>query len=69
MPIRHIANSGGILQLPESNFDMVRPGIMFYGVYPSIEVQRTLEIQPALTWKSRVVYFKITQPGHSVSYG
>lgn len=68
MPIRHMANSGGILQLPESYFDMVRPGILFYGVYPSLEVKRTIEVKPALAWKSRVVYFKVTQPGHPVSY-
>ena len=69
MPVRHMANSGAILQLPESYFDMVRPGILFYGVYPSFEAQRTVEVKPALAWKSRVVYFKITQPGHPVSYG
>ncbi|MFZ5821906.1 MAG: alanine racemase [Chloroflexota bacterium] len=69
MPIRHMANSGGILQLPESYFDMVRPGILLYGVYPSLEAQRTVKVEPALAWKSRVVYFKVTQPGHPVSYG
>ena len=69
MPTRHMANSGGILQLPESYFDMVRPGILFYGVYPSQEAQRTVMVKPALAWKSRVVYFKVTQPGHPVSYG
>jgi alanine racemase len=69
VPIRHMANSGGILQLPESYYDMVRPGILFYGVYPSPEAQRTVEVKPALAWKSRVVYFKVTQPGHPVSYG
>jgi len=69
MPVRHMANSGGILQLPESHFDMVRPGILFYGVYPSPEAWRTVDVKPALAWKSRVVYFKVTQPGHPVSYG
>jgi alanine racemase len=69
MPMRHMANSGGILQLPKSYFDMVRLGILFYGVYPSAEAQRTVEVKPALAWKSRVVYFKVTQPGHPVSYG
>ncbi len=69
MPIRHMANSAAILQLPESNFDMVRPGIMLYGVYPSPNVPRTIKVDPALTWKSRVVYFKVVQPGHPVSYG
>ncbi len=69
MPMRHMANSAAILQLPESCLDMVRPGIMLYGVYPSPEVPRTVAVQPALAWKSRVVYFKVVQPGHAVSYG
>ena len=67
-PIRHIANSGAILQFPESYMDMVRPGLMIYGVYP-VGVSHTVDIAPALTWRSRVVYSKITRPGHPVSYG
>jgi len=69
MPMRHMANSGGILQLPESHYDMVRPGILLYGVYPSAEVQRSVAVKPALSWKSRVVYFKVVEAGHPVSYG
>jgi alanine racemase len=68
-PTRHIANSGAILQLPESRLDLVRPGILLYGVYPSAEVRRTIAVQPAMSWKSRVVYFKVVTPGHPVSYG
>jgi alanine racemase len=68
-PIRHMANSAAILQLPESYMDMVRPGIMLYGVYPSPEVPHTVKIKPGLAWKSRVVYFKVVKPGHAVSYG
>jgi len=68
-PLRHISNSGGILQLPEANFDMVRPGIMLFGVYPSKEVKRTVVIKPVLTWKSLVVYFKVIKPNHPVGYG
>ncbi|WP_395747923.1 alanine racemase [Prosthecobacter sp.] len=68
-PVRHIANSGGILQLPESHLDLVRPGIMLYGVYPSKEVRQTIALQPALSWKSQVVFFKVVQPGSPVSYG
>lgn len=68
-PIRHMANSGAVLQLPDSNLDMVRPGILLYGVYPSAEVQQTIPVQPAMSWKSSVVYFKVVQPGHPVSYG
>ncbi len=68
-PLRHISNSGAILQMPEANLDMVRPGIMLYGVYPSAEVKKTIEVKPALTWKSQVVYFKVITPGHPVGYG
>lgn len=67
--LRHMANSGGILQIPESRFDMVRAGILLYGHYPSASAARTIEVRPCLTWKSRVVYFKVVQPGHPVSYG
>ena len=67
-PIRHMANSAAILQFPESYLDMVRPGLMFYGVYP-VGVSHTVNIAPALTWRSRVAYSKITRPGHPVSYG
>jgi alanine racemase len=69
MPMRHMANSGAILQLPESYFEMVRPGILMYGVYPSSDVAHTVAVQPALAWKSRVVYFKVVRAGHPVSYG
>jgi alanine racemase len=68
-PIRHIANSGAVLQLPESHLDLVRPGILLYGVYPSAEVRKTIAVEPALSWRSRVVYFKVVSPGHPVSYG
>ena len=68
-PLRHFANSGAILQMPDSHFDMVRPGIMLYGVYPSQEIPHSIPVRPALTWKSRVVYFKVVKPHHPVSYG
>ena len=69
MPLRHIANSGAILQTPEAYLDMVRPGIMLYGVYPSNETAKTISVKPALSWKSLVVYFKIIKAGHPVGYG
>lgn len=68
-PLVHAANSGAILQLPESYFDLVRPGIMLYGYYPSKEAVRTVEVHPALTWKTRPVLSKIQPPKHPVSYG
>jgi len=68
-PVRHMANSGAVLQLRESHLDMVRPGILLYGVYPSDEVRKTIAVGPALSLRSRVVYFKVVTPGHPVSYG
>ncbi|MBL8100605.1 MAG: alanine racemase [Anaerolineales bacterium] len=68
-PLRHVCNSGGILNLPEAHLDMVRPGVLFYGVYPSRDIEKKIDVKPALTWKSKVAYSKITQPGRSVSYG
>jgi alanine racemase len=69
VPVRHMANSGAILQLAESHFDMVRAGILLYGVYPSHDIQHSIQVQPALSWKSQVVYFKVVKPDHPVSYG
>jgi alanine racemase len=66
---RHIANSGAILQMPESYIDLVRPGLLLYGVYPSQETSRSIFVRPTLSWKSRIVYFKVIQPGHPVGYG
>lgn len=68
-PMRHLANSGGILQHPASHLDMVRAGILLYGVYPSDEVPRSVVVEPCMTWKSRIVYFKVVQPHHPISYG
>lgn len=68
-PLRHAANSGAVVQLPEAHLDLVRPGILCFGVYPSEETPRTLPVRPALTWKSQVVYFKVVKPGNPVSYG
>lgn len=69
IPIRHFSNSGAILQFPEANLDMVRPGILLYGVYPSKEIKKTINVEPILTWKSLVVYFKVIKPGQPVGYG
>ena len=68
-PLRHAANSGAILQLPESHFDLVRPGILFFGATPSLDLPMTLPVRQALRWVTKVVFFKVVQPGNPVSYG
>ncbi len=65
----HIANSGAILDMPDSYFDMVRPGIMVYGYYPSLETSESVDIRPALSLKSSVALIKTMKAGMSVSYG
>ncbi len=69
MPLRHIANSAALVRFPETHLDLVRPGILLYGVYPSEAVPRRLSVRPAITWKTRVVYLKVVPQGRGVSYG
>ena len=68
-PLRHIANSGGVLQLPESHLEMVRVGILMYGVVPSAECRRTVAVRPALALRSTVLYFKVVDAHTPISYG
>ncbi len=69
MPLRHLANSGGVLHFPQTWLDMVRPGIVLYGVLPDVASQPTIPLQPVLALVSQVVYFKVVGAGHPVSYG
>ena len=69
MPLRHLANSGGVLHAPGTWLDLVRPGIILYGVLPDPASQATLALRPALSLVSRVVYFKVVRAGGTVSYG
>lgn len=69
-PLLHMANSAAIMEIPDSHFDMVRPGIIMYGLYPSDEVDRSIiDIHPVLSLKSRIVHLKTVGPGFRVSYG
>lgn len=70
IPLKHIANSGAIMNLPESYFNLVRAGIILYGLYPSDQVPRgRLPLRPALTLKARVTQVKRVPPGTGISYG
>jgi len=69
IPKRHIANSAALLDLPESYYDMVRPGIMIYGLYPSREVSHSIELKPAMTFKTKISAVKVVPPGTPISYG
>ncbi len=69
LPVRHIAGSAALLRMPESRLDLVRPGLLLYGVQPLADAAASLDVQPALSWRSRVVYFKVVEAGSPVSYG
>ena len=69
IPLRHVANSAIILDLPHLALDMVRAGISIYGLYPSREVSRLCCLQPVLSLKSLVARLHWLQPGDTVSYG
>ncbi len=64
----HAANSGAILDLPESYFSMVRPGIVTYGYYPSFETSESIPLQPAMRLKTTVSLVKWIEKGDAVSY-
>ncbi len=70
IPMRTLANSAGIMELPTAHFDQVRPGIILYGLYPSREVDRNnLEIRPVMSVKANIVHLKQVPAGTSISYG
>ncbi len=68
-PFYHIANSPAILNLPGSYFNLVRPGIVLCGIYPSRKIKKTIKLKPALSLKSRVVFIQEKEKGDSISYG
>ncbi len=69
IPVIHAANSGAILDIPESYFDMVRPGVMMYGYYPSPDTTESIHIHPAMTLTTQVLHIKTVPPDTYVSYG
>ena len=70
IPLKHIANSAATIELPQTHLNLVRPGIMLYGLYPSAAISREQPVlRPALTWKTKIVHLKEVPAGTSISYG
>lgn len=67
--IRHIAESAAILEIPAAHLDMVRAGIITYGLYPSETVAHTIELLPAMKLVAKVAYIKKIPAGTSIGYG
>ena len=69
IPIRHLDNSAGIMNFSHP-CEMVRSGIITYGLYPSDEVDRSrLALTPALSWQCRITHLKLLEAGREISYG
>ncbi len=69
VPLTHAANSSGILGSRDLFLQMVRPGLLAYGLYPSEGLRATLPVKPVMRLKARVVHLRDVQAGQSISYG
>ncbi len=65
----HAANSGAILDLPQSYFNLVRPGVMMYGYYPSNETSESIPLEPAMSLRTQIIFVKRVPAGTFISYG
>ncbi|WZL72175.1 alanine racemase [Clostridiaceae bacterium 35-E11] len=70
IPIKHVSNSAAIIDLSEMNMDMVRAGIILYGLYPSNDVKKNrIQLKPVLSLKARISHVKELSEGIGISYG
>jgi alanine racemase len=69
LKLRHTCNSGGFLDLPHAHLDMVRPGILIYGVFPSQVCRRIQGIEPVMSVKAKIAGIQKVKPGEVVGYG
>lgn len=70
IPIKHCANSAAALEMPETHMDMVRVGISMYGLWPSEEMNKaSIDLKPAFSLHSHIVYLKTLEAGEEISYG
>jgi len=69
VPMQHLCNSGGFLDLPTAHRDMVRVGILMYGIFPSTVCRRIEGIQPVMSVKARIAGIQQVKTGEHVGYG
>ncbi|KHE90502.1 MAG: alanine racemase [Candidatus Scalindua rubra] len=69
IPLIHAANSAAILDIPDSYFNMVRPGLILYGIFPSKYVLRNIELKQAMSFKTRIINLKQLDTGSVIGYG
>lgn len=69
IPLKHVANSAAILNSSSFHLNAVRPGIIIYGLFPSPETKRTVQLRPAAEFKTKIVFLKEVPAGKSIGYG
>jgi alanine racemase len=69
IPLKHAANSIATVDFKRSHLNLVRPGLVIYGMYPKHTFPKLIKLKPALSLKTRIVFMKETPPGRSISYG
>ena len=65
----HAANSMGIIGFERAHLNLVRPGLMIYGLHPRVDLMKGLNLKPALSLKTKIVFIKEAEAGRSISYG
>lgn len=69
IPLKHTANSIAVIRHKRSYFNLVRPGLMIYGLYPALESKRFIELKPAMSFKTKITCLKQVPACRSISYG
>ncbi len=69
IPLKHCCNSGGIVNFPQMHLDMVRAGLVLYGLYPSEEMKKKIDLKPVMRLKSVISQIKTIPAGTSIGYG
>jgi len=69
IPLRHAANSIATVDWKKSHLNLIRPGLIVYGIYPKRNFARLIKLKPAFSLKTRIAFLKDTPPGRSISYG
>ncbi|MFH1563948.1 MAG: alanine racemase [Nitrospirota bacterium] len=69
IPIKHISNSGAIISFKEMYLNLVRPGIIVYGLYPATNFPKIVDLQPVMTFKAKIIQLRKIPKGCGISYG
>jgi alanine racemase len=67
-PLVHMANSNGVMRLPEAYFDAVRPGLMLYGMLSRLDLRDKVDLQPALSMRTAIAHIKAVATGEKIGY-